>query len=84
MERYAAVEVVGLTVEGEPFRGEFTGWPARILQHEVDHLDGVLYVDRMLTRSFSARGNAKELPPGVPPPGACSCCHSLAPADGGA
>lgn len=28
------------------------GWHARILQHEVDHLDGVLYVDRMISRSL--------------------------------
>ncbi|SHO67034.1 peptide deformylase [Pseudoxanthobacter soli DSM 19599] len=30
----------------------FSGWPARILQHEIDHLDGVLYTDRMIARSF--------------------------------
>ncbi|WP_334175606.1 peptide deformylase [Pseudoxanthobacter sp.] len=30
----------------------FHGWPARILQHEADHLDGVLYTDRMIARSF--------------------------------
>lgn len=30
----------------------FAGWPARILQHEIDHLDGVLYTDRMIARSF--------------------------------
>ena len=37
------------------------GWPARILQHEVDHLDGVLYIDRMLTRSFSTIEHVKGL-----------------------
>jgi|SRR5581483_10642203 len=30
----------------------FEGWAARIIQHEVDHLDGVLYVDRSPTRSM--------------------------------
>lgn len=30
------------------------GWPARIVQHETDHLHGVLYLDRALTRSLSA------------------------------
>lgn len=29
-----------------------SGWSARILQHEMDHLDGVLYIDRMDPRSF--------------------------------
>ena len=35
------------------------GWPARILQHEVDHLNGTLYVDRMVTRSFSTLAQVK-------------------------
>ncbi|MFN2546166.1 MAG: peptide deformylase [Myxococcales bacterium] len=46
------VVVSGLSPAGEPIRLRATGWPARILQHELDHLDGTLYVDRMLTRSF--------------------------------
>ena len=32
---------------GEPFRVEAKGWFARILQHEYDHLNGVLYADRL-------------------------------------
>lgn len=35
------------TLSGEPKREEFSGYPARILQHELDHLGGVLFVDRM-------------------------------------
>jgi peptide deformylase len=31
---------------------ELSGWPARIAQHELDHLAGTLYVDRMITRSL--------------------------------
>ena len=31
---------------------EASGWYARILQHEIDHLRGTLYVDRMLSRTF--------------------------------
>jgi peptide deformylase len=31
---------------------EASGWYARILQHEIDHLEGMLYVDRMHTRTF--------------------------------
>jgi peptide deformylase len=34
-------------VSGTPFTLEVTGWFARILQHEFDHLNGVLYVDRL-------------------------------------
>jgi len=29
-----------------------SGWYARILQHEIDHLNGTLYIDRMLSRTF--------------------------------
>jgi peptide deformylase len=33
------------------------GWYARILQHEIDHLNGIVYIDRMRTRSFCAAAN---------------------------
>ncbi|WP_456441561.1 peptide deformylase [Caldithrix abyssi] len=34
-------------VEGESFTQEFSGWLSRILQHEIDHLNGILFVDRI-------------------------------------
>ena len=42
---------------GERKSIEAHGWYARILQHEIDHLNGTLYIDRMLTRSFTALDN---------------------------
>lgn len=36
-----------LDVDGTPFEITATGWLARIFQHEYDHLDGVLYADRL-------------------------------------
>ena len=51
--RFREVEVSGLTPEGEPYAWTVSGWPARILQHEVDHLEGTLYVDRMNSRTFA-------------------------------
>jgi peptide deformylase len=36
---------------------EASGWYARILQHEIDHLSGMLYIDRMQSRSFSTIEN---------------------------
>ncbi|MFL5407303.1 MAG: peptide deformylase [Myxococcales bacterium] len=51
--RFREVEVTGFTEEGEPYGWGVSGWPARILQHEVDHLDGTVYVDRMNTRTFT-------------------------------
>lgn len=32
---------------------EFSGWPARIVQHETDHLGGTLYIDKAFTRSLA-------------------------------
>ncbi|CAF98919.1 unnamed protein product, partial [Tetraodon nigroviridis] len=51
--RYLSVEVSGLNENGEEVRWQARGWPARILQHEMDHLDGVLYIDRMDSRTFT-------------------------------
>ena len=66
VERHLEVEVTGLDEEGAPTTWRVRGWPARILQHEVDHLDGTLYIDRMRTRSFSTQEHAKTLYGGKP------------------
>lgn len=42
---------------GQPRRVEAQGWYARILQHEIDHLHGCLYIDRMEPRSFMSIDN---------------------------
>lgn len=47
VERSARVVVEGLDREGEPVRIEAEGLLSRCLQHERDHLDGVLFVDRV-------------------------------------
>lgn len=52
----ARPERVLLTFEtpaGAATRREFSGWQARIVQHETDHLNGILYVDRAQLRSLS-------------------------------
>jgi peptide deformylase len=54
VERPSAVRVTGLTPEGEPVDWSTDGWHACVLQHEVDHLNGELYVDKMIKGSFSA------------------------------
>jgi peptide deformylase len=66
VERNLEVEVRGLDERGAPQQWRVRGWPARILQHEVDHLDGTLYLDRMHSRSFSAADHAKALYGGKP------------------
>ena len=55
--RAQEVRVECLDQHGEPQVIEASGWYARILQHEIDHLNGNLYIDRMLSRSFSSVEN---------------------------
>ncbi|XP_071711567.1 peptide deformylase 1A, chloroplastic-like [Rutidosis leptorrhynchoides] len=52
VEKYLEVEVRGLDRDGKPMKVDACGWQARILQHECDHLDGTLYVDKMVKRTF--------------------------------
>ncbi|KDO45232.1 hypothetical protein CISIN_1g024519mg [Citrus sinensis] len=52
VERYLDIEVTGLDRDGQPIKVDATGWQARILQHECDHLDGTLYVDKMVPKTF--------------------------------
>jgi peptide deformylase len=58
VERHREVEVTGLDEHAASVRWRVSGWPARILQHELDHLEGTLYVDRMMTRSFATAQHA--------------------------
>lgn len=46
VERPLHARIGGLDVDGEPVRIEASGLEARVLQHEIDHLDGVLILDR--------------------------------------
>lgn len=57
VSRAKEVRVQCLDHKGEPRTITASGWHARILQHEIDHLKGTLYVDRMQSRSFSTLDN---------------------------
>ncbi len=46
VERHASVVVKGQNRRGQPLTIKAQGWLARIFQHEIDHLDGVLFVDK--------------------------------------
>lgn len=50
--RARTVKVEYLDENAESRVVEASGWYARVLQHEIDHLEGTLYIDRMLSRSF--------------------------------
>jgi peptide deformylase len=56
-ERWEGVHVRALDRQGQPIELRWKGWPARILQHEIDHLHGNLYIDRMDTRTFTDTAN---------------------------
>lgn len=43
---------LGLNEKGEAVKWQASGWSARILQHEMDHLNGILYIDRMDSKTF--------------------------------
>lgn len=47
IERALGVRVEGQDLEGKSLEIEATGLLARVLQHEVDHLNGILFIDRM-------------------------------------
>jgi peptide deformylase len=64
--RARTVRVEYLDGQGEPRSVEATGWYARILQHEIDHLRGTLYLDRMQTRTFTSIDNWNRFWKGKP------------------
>lgn len=64
--RARAVRVQCLDERGRKKLIEASGWYARILQHEIDHLNGTLYIDRMRTRSFTSLENWTEFWKGKP------------------
>jgi peptide deformylase len=62
---------VGVEYLDERAQSQFvqaSGWYARILQHEIDHLHGALYIDRMQSRTFTTLDNWTRLHKGKPIP----------------
>lgn len=50
VERKERVTIRGLSKTGKPIKIKSEGWEARAFQHEIDHLDGVLFIDRVKDR----------------------------------
>lgn len=63
VERFDGVRVECLDRDGEPLAFVAEGWAARIVQHECDHLDGVLYLDRADPRSMAFLPEYKKYGP---------------------
>ncbi|CAK0853241.1 unnamed protein product, partial [Prorocentrum cordatum] len=64
--RDVEVDVSGLDEKGREVKLTVRGWRARQLQHTVDMLDGVLYVDRMERRSFCRSAKLWDVPDELP------------------
>ena len=64
--RARGVHVEALDHKGQPVKIDAKGWYARILQHEIDHLGGHVYIDRMHTRSLGTNENVGRYLEGVP------------------
>lgn len=65
LARTEIASVTGLDMHGEPIRIDGTGMLARCLQHEYDHLQGIVYVDRLTTKErkkvLAAAGLSRQL-----------------------
>ncbi len=63
IKRAEKILVSGLNRHGEMFRLEATGLLARAIQHEIDHLDGILIMDRLspIKREFFKKRYLKEI-----------------------
>ncbi|MFA5094566.1 MAG: peptide deformylase [Candidatus Omnitrophota bacterium] len=62
VRRSLSVVVEGIDIKGKPVCYEATGLLARVFQHEIDHLDGILFIDRLnpLKRMMAKRNLKKE------------------------
>lgn len=62
--RYPKVKIKALDLNGKPIRLTATGFLARVLQHEIDHTNGIVFVDRIFdpTKLFRLQPNGKFTP----------------------
>ncbi len=51
--RPKSIHVKGLNEQGEKVKIKAKGWLSRVIQHEVDHLDGILFIDKAVSLSYS-------------------------------
>ncbi len=63
--RFQRILLRALDRHGRPVERELEGFPARVLQHEVDHLDGIVFPDRMRDMRSLAFGAAMEKAAGL-------------------
>ncbi|XP_050423308.1 peptide deformylase, mitochondrial-like [Adelges cooleyi] len=54
--RYSRILLTGVNENGETQKLDAKGWTARIIQHEMDHLDGIMFSDRMIVNTLCCTG----------------------------
>lgn len=60
--RYARTTVKAFDIDGNPLKIRFKGYPAIVIQHEIDHLNGIMFYDYInKDNPFSAPENAKVI-----------------------
>lgn len=62
VERPQTITLKGLNRRGQPLKVKASGWLARIFQHEVDHLNGILFVDRA-EKVWQIEGETTQIAP---------------------
>lgn len=60
LRRSSEVLLQATGLDGKPFELRATGWFARIMQHEYDHLEGTLYVDRLVPPENRGAAKARK------------------------
>lgn len=65
VDRYTQVTVKGLDRHGKPFRLKAKDWLARVFQHEIDHVNGVLYIDKVTKLYRIEQHPDDQAPPAV-------------------
>jgi peptide deformylase len=63
VKRFARIRVKAQNIKGEPIEFEAEDWFARVIQHEVDHLQGILFLDKIsvLKRAMYKKKRKKQL-----------------------
>ncbi|WGF88886.1 peptide deformylase [Marinivivus vitaminiproducens] len=67
--RFARIRYSGLDLDGEQVEAEAEGLHARVVQHEIDHLDGVVYLERMEDVGALAFSDIRNISTGERPTG---------------
>lgn len=77
VKRPETIQVTAYTLGGEEIQAKLSGFAARVVQHETDHLDGIMFIDRLseteamvakdsieeFELSFAGRRQRHEIPP---------------------